>query len=55
MSLSKQHELHERRKGRNIGLGLTLAAFMALVFGLTIVKIGRGDFQVDPAEMSSGN
>ena len=48
MSLNKQHELHERRLSRNLGVGLTLAAFIAIIFGLTIVKIGRGDYQMQP-------
>ncbi len=42
MALSHAHELHKRRLGRNMGVGLTLAAFIALVFGLTIVKISGG-------------
>jgi hypothetical protein len=42
MSLARAHDLHRRRLGRNIGLGLGLAAFVALVFGLTIAKIGSG-------------
>ncbi len=37
------HELHERRKSRNIGVGLTLVAFIAIVFALTVVKVTRGD------------
>ena len=37
------HELHERRKGRNLGLGLILLAFVGIVFGMTIVKVGNGD------------
>ncbi|MEP5152639.1 hypothetical protein [Planktotalea sp.] len=45
MSLSKQHEIHTRRYGRNVGLGLVLAAFIAIVFGLTIVKVTRGDYE----------
>jgi hypothetical protein len=39
MSFHPEHELHRRRFGRNLGLGLTLAAFVALVFGLTVVKV----------------
>ncbi len=35
--------MHKRRFGRNLGLGLTLAAFVALVFALTVVKVTRGD------------
>jgi hypothetical protein len=50
MSLRPTHEIHHRRFGRNLGLGLVLAAFVALVFGLTIVKVTSGDFQVPKAE-----
>ncbi|HBM59364.1 hypothetical protein ACFSDD_06625 [Salipiger marinus] len=46
MSIAREHELHHRRRGRNIGVGLILGALIALVFGLTLVKIGRGDFAV---------
>lgn len=45
MSLKQPHELHNRRFGRNLGLGLVLAGFVALVFGLTVVKVTRGDFE----------
>lgn len=43
MTFRPTHELHQRRFGRNLGLGLTLAAFVALVFALTVVKVQRGD------------
>ena len=39
MNFPKEHELHQRRKGRNLGLGLVLVAFVAIVFGLTVVKV----------------
>ncbi|CUK04918.1 hypothetical protein RUE5091_02651 [Ruegeria denitrificans] len=39
MSLRKSHELHQRRFSRNLGVGLTLAAFIVIIFGLTIVKV----------------
>jgi hypothetical protein len=42
MSFREEHELHGRRKGRNIGLGLTLVALIVIVFGLTVVKVTRG-------------
>lgn len=41
--ISKEHELHRRRFGRNMGLGLVLVAFVGLVFGLTVVKVTGGD------------
>ena len=43
MNIRPDHELHTRRFSRNIGLGLVLATFVALVFGLTVVKITEGD------------
>lgn len=43
MSIRPDHELHTRRLSRNVGLGLILVTFVALVFGLTVVKITEGD------------
>ncbi|SDD31210.1 hypothetical protein [Ruegeria marina] len=45
MSLRPPHELHQRRFGRNLGVGLTLAALIVIIFGLTVVKVTRGDFE----------
>lgn len=42
MALAPLHEMHRRRWSRNLGLGLVLAAFVALIFGLTIVKVSNG-------------
>jgi hypothetical protein len=39
MTLQVEHEIHERRKGRNYGVGLLLAGFIAIIFGLTVVKV----------------
>ena len=41
--LNPTHEIHHRRRSRNVGLGLVLVAFIAVVFGLTVVKVTRGD------------
>lgn len=43
MPMQTEHELHRRRRSRNVGLGLVLAAFVALVFALTVVKVRQGD------------
>jgi hypothetical protein len=43
MTFRPEHDLHKRRFGRNLGVGLTLVAFVALVFALTVVKVQRGD------------
>ena len=42
MAITQSHDLHRRRLGRNVGVALTLVAFIALVFGLTIAKVQRG-------------
>ena len=39
MTIRVEHELHGRRRGRNLGLGLVLLALAAVVFGLTVVKV----------------
>ncbi len=38
-----EHELHKRRRSRNIGLLVVLLAFVALVFALSVVKVTQGD------------
>jgi hypothetical protein len=43
MAIQVEHEVHRRRFGRNLGVGLLLAGFVALVFALTVVKVTRGD------------
>lgn len=49
MTLKVEHEIHQRRLGRNVGLALVLIGFVGLVFGLTLVKTKRGDFAMQPA------
>ncbi len=41
--LKATHDLHQRRFSRNLGVGLTLVFLVAVVFGLTVVKVTRGD------------
>jgi hypothetical protein len=36
------HEIYGRRRSRNLGLGLVLAAFVLLLFAVTIVKLHEG-------------
>lgn len=45
MALKREHELHERRRGRNVGVGLLLGAFVALLVVLTYVKITQSGMQ----------
>ena len=39
MAIKVEHELHERRRGRNTGVGILLIGFIAIIFGLTVVKV----------------
>ncbi len=42
LGLTHEHELHRRRRKSNALLGLVLIGFVALVFGITIVKLKNG-------------
>ncbi|HDY95125.1 MULTISPECIES: cytochrome C oxidase assembly protein [Sulfitobacter] len=44
MGIRAEHEIHTRRRGRNLGVGLLLAGFVVLVMALTFVKITNIDF-----------
>ena len=39
MTMKVEHEIHQRRKGRNMGVGLLLLGMIGIVFGLTVVKV----------------
>jgi len=52
MSFKVTHNLHQRRFGRNLFVGLALVGFIAFAFGMTIYKTVNGDFQVSAAEVS---
>ncbi len=49
MSFREPHDLHKRRFGLNLGLGLVLGFLVAVVFGLTVAKVSVGGFQTGPA------
>lgn len=50
MSFRVEHEIHTRRRGRNLGVALMLVAFIVIIFGLTYVKITYGDFEMPNIE-----
>ena len=54
MGLRVEHELHKRRKGRNVGVALLLVGFVVLILALTVVKVSRGDFEMT-ATSQGGN
>ena len=46
MAIRVEHEIHERRKGRNYGVLLILLGLIGIVFGLTVVKaLNLGDIR----------
>lgn len=53
MGMQVEHEIHTRRFGRNLGVGLSLVAFVVLVLALTVVKVTRGD--VAPHALDGNN
>ena len=54
MSFHPEHEMHTRRKGRNIGVGLLLGALIVIIFGLTYVKVTSQGFQAPAAQEAQG-
>ena len=42
MIVKDEHELHKRRRGRNLALGGALLAFVLIVFAVTMVKLANG-------------
>ena len=36
----EEHDLHRRRRGRNMAVGVLLIGLVALLFGVTIAKLG---------------
>jgi hypothetical protein len=46
MAIRVEHEIHERRRGRNYGVLLLLLGLIGIVFGLTVVKaLNLGDIR----------
>lgn len=45
----EEHDLHKRRKGRNMAVGGVLLAFVMLLFGVTIAKMGDAVIKPDLA------
>ena len=39
--ITKTHELHERRKGRNTAVGLLLGTFVILTIAVSMVKLSK--------------
>lgn len=54
MSFQPEHELHKRRFGRNLGIGLSLVAFVVIVFGMTIVKVSYEPLPNPPTIAATG-
>jgi len=50
MTIKAEHEIHQRRFGRNVGVGLMLAGFVVLIVALTFAKVASGDFDLPKIE-----
>ena len=47
MSFDRQHEIHTRRFGRNLGVASSsFGMLVGIVFGLTVVKVTHVEFEV---------
>ncbi|QUJ75299.1 cytochrome C oxidase assembly protein [Sulfitobacter albidus] len=53
MAIKAEHEIHTRRRGLNLGVGLMLGGFVVLIMALTFVKITSPEFSV-PASQAQG-
>ena len=42
-ALKATHDIHQRRFSRNLGVALALVGLVAIILGLTVVKVKRGD------------
>ncbi|MEM8576371.1 MAG: cytochrome C oxidase assembly protein [Pseudomonadota bacterium] len=50
MALRPEHEMHQRRKGRNTGVAVLLVSFVVLILALTVVKVTDGAFELPRIE-----
>jgi len=39
MAIHPEHELHSRRRSRNVAMGLILGGLVAMIFAVSIVKL----------------
>ena len=53
MNFEVEHELHKRRLSNNVGTGIVLVTFVALIFGLTVVTVTDGNVSSAIAGASS--
>lgn len=54
MAITRDSEMHKRRRSRNLGLGLVLLVMAGLVFGLSIVKVSVLDPSRIEAQQGGG-
>lgn len=39
--IKAEHEIHRRRRSRNVGMLIVLVGLIGIVFGLTVVKVNQ--------------
>ncbi|MEM6421470.1 MAG: hypothetical protein AAF698_02695 [Pseudomonadota bacterium] len=42
LTMKREHELHSRRRGRNLGVLVVLIGLVVMLFLTTVVKMGQG-------------
>lgn len=55
MAMKRDHELHDRRRGRNLGVLILLLAFVTLIFFVTVVKMGPNGVVGNPSAEQGGD
>ncbi|MEM7237729.1 MAG: hypothetical protein AAF501_07900 [Pseudomonadota bacterium] len=52
--MKREHELHDRRRGRNLGVLILLVGFVAMLFFVTIIKLGDTGIVGNPSAGQGG-
>jgi hypothetical protein len=50
LALRKEHEIHKRRSGLNLAVGLLLGSFVVLIMALTLVKVTAPGFSLPDSQ-----
>ncbi|MEM9043176.1 MAG: hypothetical protein AAGC81_00665 [Pseudomonadota bacterium] len=54
MAIKRDHELHTRRRGRNLGVLLLLVGFVMMLFLVTVIKLGENGVTGNPSAGQGG-
>lgn len=54
MAIKRDHELHGRRRGRNVGVLIILLSCVVMLFAVTVVKLGENGQVGNPSAGQGG-